>query len=301
MQINLNKKKIMKLGWIILIGVLFLIWIFFPNLFSWWALHVWHVPSSELKSIVNLGPLGDIYGSLNTLISSLALCAVAYSAYLQVTSLNESRRSTERQLLLAEKNHLEQLKESKNAIFTNQFYSLLNYKKDKFNSITFSRKVPGSPQLDALTTIQTLNQNFRLYLSNDPSYYDDYSEDQMYQDFMGTCNHLFHGSISPLISYFYLYKNLIKLIQHSDLDDKDQAIYLDILSNSMFLEEKVFLFWISVFTPDIKRSITNSRLLNQIGYEDCYKNYGLKFHEKMTFRTIGWYEVFDEHLKQKPA
>ena len=91
------------------------------------------------------------------------------------------------------------------------------------------------------------------------------------------------------------------MIQHSDLDDKDQAIYLDILSNSMFLEEQVFLFWISVFTPDIKRSITNSRLLNQIGYEDCYKNYGLKFHEKMTFRTIGWYEVFDEHLKQKPA
>ncbi|EXE27089.1 MULTISPECIES: hypothetical protein [Acinetobacter calcoaceticus/baumannii complex] len=291
----------MKLGWFILIGVLILIWIFFPNLFYWWASNIWHIPSNQLDKIGDLGPLGDIYGSLNTLISSLALCAVAYSTYLQVTSLNESRKSTEKQLLLAEKNHLEQLKESKNAIFTTQFYSLLNYKKDKFNSIEFSRKIPGNPKVNALTTIQTLNQSFTLYLSNDPSYYDDYNEDQMYQDFMGTFHTLFQGSIAPLISYFFLYKNLINLIQLSELESKDQAIYLDILSNSMFQEEQIFLFWISVFTPDLKRSIDNSRLFNQIGYEDFYKNYGLKFHKKMTFRTKPWRKIFEEYEKQNPA
>ncbi|MEB7642654.1 hypothetical protein [Acinetobacter pittii] len=295
MQTNLNKKKIMKLGWFILIGVLFLIWIFFPTLFSWWALHVWHVPSTELKSIANLGPLGDIYGSLNTLISSLALCAVAYSAYLQVTSLNESRRSTERQLLLAEKNHLEQLKESKNAIFTNQFYSLLNYKKVKFDSLEFERKLPMNPKIKGLEALQVLTAHFNLYLSNDPLYFDNYTENEMQDEFLGICEGFFKGTISPLISYFYLYKNLLELIKNSELHPKEQAFYLDVLSNSMFQEEQLFIFWISVFNQDLKYIFYNSRLLNQIAYEKFYKNYGLKFHEKMTFRTRAWREVFNEN------
>ncbi|MDO0888737.1 hypothetical protein [Acinetobacter pittii] len=90
-------------------------------------------------------------------------------------------------------------------------------------------------------------------------------------------------------------------MQQSQLESKDQAIYLDILSNSMFQEEQIFLFWISVFTPDLKRSIDNSRLFNQIGYEDFYKNYGLKFHKKMTFRTKPWRKIFEEYEKQNPA
>ncbi|MFY0112120.1 hypothetical protein ABTU74_19990 [Acinetobacter baumannii] len=291
----------MKLGWFILIGVLILIWIFFPNLFYWWALNIWHIPAHQLDTISELGPLGDIYGSLNTLISSLALCAVAYSAYLQVTSLNESRKSTEKQLLLAENNHLEQLKESKNAIFTNQFYSLLNYKKVKFDSLEFNRKIPLNIKVKGLEALQILTQQFRSYLRNNPLYFENYTERDMQDEFLGICEGFFSGTISPLLSYFYLYKNLLELIHNSELTAKDQAFYLDILSNSMFQEEQLFIFWISVFNQDLKHIFYSSRLLNQIAYEEFYKNYGLKFHEKMTFRTRPWREVFDEHEKQNPT
>ncbi|HCA5337889.1 hypothetical protein [Acinetobacter pittii] len=285
-----------KLVWGVGILSIICLWIAFPLIFK--AL----IESYKLpKNFNEFGPFGDIYGSLNTLISSIALCAVSYSTYLQVTSIKETRVANELQLKLAQQSHDEQVRESRNAIFANQFYSLLNFKKDKFNSLEFGRATPEKYKLKALAAIQYLNQYFYTCLSSDPAFFDKYSEEQICQDFWAVCNKVFTESISPLISYFYLYKNLLKLIQESDLDPKAQALYLDILSNSMFQEEQLFIFWISAFMPDLKKSLDNSRLLNQIVYEDMFKNYGLRFHYKKTFRTTSWNKAFEEHEKQNPA
>ena len=51
-------------------GIFILAWLFFPNLFQWWAIHVWFIPIEQLDEMGKLGPLGDIYGSLNTLFTS---------------------------------------------------------------------------------------------------------------------------------------------------------------------------------------------------------------------------------------
>jgi hypothetical protein len=46
---------------------------------------------NELTDFTKLGPLGDIYGSLNTIVSSIALCAIAFTTYLQVISLKQEK------------------------------------------------------------------------------------------------------------------------------------------------------------------------------------------------------------------
>lgn len=91
------------------VGVLSIVclWIAFPFIFKL-LIEAYKFP----KDFTDFGPFGDIYGSLNTLISSIALCAVAYSTYLQITSLNETRVTNKEQLKLAEKSHQEQLNES---------------------------------------------------------------------------------------------------------------------------------------------------------------------------------------------
>ncbi|MDC5111924.1 hypothetical protein NRA17_13130 [Acinetobacter baumannii] len=289
---NFQKKLIWGVG----ILVILFLWISFPYIFKL-LIEAYKFPN-DFK---DFGPFGDIYGSLNTLISSIALCAVAYSTWLQVTSLKETREVNAKQLKIAQQSHEEQVKESRNAIFANQFYSLLNYKKDKFNSLEFEKRKSSNEKLKALAAIQTLNHMFNLYLDVDPAFYDKYEVEEIYQQFFGACEQLFIESISPLISYFYLYKNLINLINKSDLTPKEKALYIDILSNSMFQEEQLFIFWISAFLPDLKSSFDNSLLLNQLVYQEKYKNYGLRFHHKRTFRTESWYEIFDKNDQQKPA
>ncbi|MDC4542035.1 hypothetical protein NQ781_18430, partial [Acinetobacter baumannii] len=107
--------------WLIAITIGLFVLLTYPYFFNWWAINFWGVPQEELSDLTKLGPLGDIYGSLNTLISSIALSAVAFSAYLQVTSLKETRIANKEQFVLAEKSHQEQLNESKHAVFSNTF------------------------------------------------------------------------------------------------------------------------------------------------------------------------------------
>ena len=102
-----------------LILVIF-IFLYFPIFFKFIATDFWKIPLTvykdgtvEVVELADLGSIGDIFGSLNSFISSIALCAVALSTWLQVTSLKETRQANERQLKLAREAHDEQIKESK--------------------------------------------------------------------------------------------------------------------------------------------------------------------------------------------
>ncbi|MDC4685764.1 hypothetical protein NQ809_18700, partial [Acinetobacter baumannii] len=113
-----NLKKWLTTGkvsyvWLVAITLGIFVLLTYPYFFNWWAINFWNVPEEQLSDLTKLGPLGDIYGSLNTLISSIALYAVGVSAYWQVTSLKEARIDNKRQLKLAEKNHEEQVIESR--------------------------------------------------------------------------------------------------------------------------------------------------------------------------------------------
>jgi len=277
-------------GWILL-GIT--LWFLFPWIFSFLFNLIIKNPKEYGDSF---GAVGDIYGSLNALISSIALCAVAYSTWLQVTSLKETRETNIKQLKLAEDSHNEQLNESRNAIFANQFYSLLNYKLEKYKSLEFecndSRYTHEGEKVNGLGVLQALTSYFTIEIEKDPKKFLEKSEPDLRHHFMTITLIFFKEPISPLLSYFYIYKNLLNLIKNSKLNDQDKAIYLDILCNSMFLEEQMVLFWISPFYTDLKISIENSRLFNQIWYDDSLKEYALKFHKKHTFRIKDWLEIF---------
>lgn len=274
---NFQKKLIWGVGVLSIICL----WIAFPLIFK--VL----IESYKLPEDFNsLGPFGDIYGSLNTLISSIALCAVAYSAWLQVTSLKESRLVND-----------VQIRESRNAIFANQFYSLLNYKMEKYKNLEFSCKdqnySQGREKLNGLGAFQVLTTYFIHSLSDTPEIYLEKNIDELRDDFMNQGINFFQEPISSIISYLYTYKNLIDLIYKSDLKDNEKALYIDVLSNSMFMEEQIVLFWISPLFPDLKKFIDGSYIFNQIWYHDSFKEYALKYHKKENFRVKGWIEIFE--------
>ncbi len=97
-------------------GVFVLAWLFFPNLFQWWAIHVWSIPAAQLDEMGKLGPLGDIYGSLNTLFTSVTLIIVVYSAYLQRQANKDAREAMEKQLQQAKEATTLQLNEARRAL-----------------------------------------------------------------------------------------------------------------------------------------------------------------------------------------
>ena len=114
--------------WLISITLGLFVLLTYPIFFNWWAVNFRNVPENELTDFTKLGPLGDIYGSLNTIVSSIALCAIAFTTYLQVISLKETRKIT-----------TEQMDESRNAIFATKFYALLNYKDEKLKTLSVKR------------------------------------------------------------------------------------------------------------------------------------------------------------------
>ncbi|MDC4894477.1 hypothetical protein NQ997_18635 [Acinetobacter baumannii] len=292
--------------WLILLAILFTVvaaWLSFPIFFEWLITKHFHINPEDYGK--KFGAVGDTYGSLNTLISSIALCAVAYSTWLQVTSLKETREVNKLQIDLAEKNHLEQLNESRNAIFANQFYSLLNYKREKFNSIVLECRYPinqiGEKKANGLVVMQILTTDFVTRLDEDPNFYENLNQLEIRTQFFEIGRQLFNDPISPVISYFFIYKNLISLIRDSEISDKDKSFYLDVLCNSMFQEEQMVLFWIGPAFPDLNRSIENSYIFNQIWYDKNLKNYGLKFHKINNFRINSWIEAFQDSQKENPA
>lgn len=298
-----SKKITHALILIIIFIVLTFAWLNFPVFFQWLITEKLNIEPKSYGE--NFGAVGDTYGSLNTFISSIALCAVAYSTWLQVTSLKESREVNKLQLNLAQKNHVEQLNESRNAIFANQFYSLLNYKREKFNSIVLECRYPinqtGEKKASGLVVMQILTTDFVTRLDEDPNFYENLNQLEIRSQFFEIGRQLFNDPISPVISYFFIYKNLIGLIRDSEIPDKDKNFYLDVLCNSMFQEEQMVLFWIGPAFPDLNRSIENSYIFNQIWYDNNLKSYGLKFHKINNFRINSWIEAFQDSQQETPT
>jgi hypothetical protein len=285
--------------WLIAITLGLFVLLTYPYFFNWWAINFWGVPREELSDLTKLGPLGDIYGSLNTLISSIALCAVGYSAYLQVTSLNESRKATERQLLLAEKNHLEQLKESKNAIFSNQFYSLLNFKNNKLNSLTINKTIPlgdtGSEnvKITAEEVIEHLSFKFCKILEEDKNCYKGFTRGELFDDFQKVIMESEFKNTSSLVSYFHIYPDLCRLIKDSNIAEHDKNFYKSVLSNSMTIGEQILLFWL---TPMFKSfDLTDSEIFSMFGQTKLLKNFALEFHEQSHFKNNEWKRLFSNY------
>lgn len=284
-----------KLAWIVGIGSIICLWIAFPFIFKT-LLSFYSFP----EKFNEFGAFGDIYGSLNTLISSIALCAVAFSTWLQVTSLKETRKANKDQVILAREAHDEQIKESRNAIFTSKFYSLLQYKDAKlkhinFTSIDESIKNTEKQNISGFELMETLAHTFyHDILRYHSTSYTDFSLDELRNDLMKESSKHVSNSISSLISFFYIHCEIVKLIADADIDDSDKEFFKSTFYSSMFQTEQIFLFWISPMY-DFTKILKKGFVFNQIGYDENLKKYALKYYDASFFSDAAWKKIFAEN------
>ncbi len=121
----LNFQEIVKdKFWLIITGSLIVaigyLYFYLPQVFKWLATDVWGVPNSTIAEdgktkvlqLTDLGPLGDIYGSLNTLFTSATLAFVVYATLLQRQANQDAREAMEKQLQQAREDTEKQLEQA---------------------------------------------------------------------------------------------------------------------------------------------------------------------------------------------
>lgn len=277
---NLKKWLITgKVSYVWLIAITFGLFVMltYPYFFNWWAINFWGVTEGELS---DLGPLGDIYGSLNSLISSIALCAVAYSAWLQVTSLKETRLV----------NNL-QIRESRNAIFTTKFYSLLSYKEEILRSlnITFEGKTYQGREIFSIYVI---------YIDNlfDNEWKDlNHFDKKLLNAEIRKCNKIVNDGkeFSDWYSYFLQTVNLINLIKNSNIDSDEKKYFYNILRSSMSMHEQLTLFWVAPATPQVYDFLRGIRIFN-LFFNRKLIPFAKHFYDESCFNNKSWGDVFNK-------
>jgi len=296
---NIKFTKELKCNWWLIGVFVFCIWVTFPFLFK--ALMSWmNLVGVEFSTFAGFGPIGDIYGSLNTLFTSATLAIVVYSTILQrqanedvrkamdkqlqhardatALQLREARRSsaeqiaqaresTKQQLALAQATHEAQIKEAKHAIMVSTFNTLMSQKIEKYNNI---QVVVGGNKLNLNDIFNSISGQFYELKNNKWGDLKDVSKENLeeeYDNYMGELT-----GIRPYCEvelYFNIYKNLYDLVSNSDLEDYDKKYYYDVISASMTMSEHVTLFWLGTF----------SNFIHDLLYENsirmCFKPDGL--------------------------
>lgn len=273
-----NSFSLRKLPWgWILLGIT--LWFLFPWIFSVFFNLIIKNPKEYGESF---GAVGDIYGSLNAFVSSIALCAVAYSTWLQVTSLKETRITNRQQLLLAEKTHREQLSESKHAIFSNTFDTLLNHKQDRYNGLKIRNK-DDNVEYHSEEIFVEIALRFMWLLENEfiPKNYRTFEIGSKFDEYMRVLGGKSRG-FAEIRSYFTIYGDLLELIKRSELDENSKIFYRNIVSNSMSLHEQFTLLWISVNSKICSDIVNNSGIFNHF-YNDDLMPFLTKFFDKSCF------------------
>lgn len=286
-KVQLNRKNCLIWG-----GVIFLIliplWIFFPILFSKVTYYILGNPKEYGD---HLGAVGDIYGSLNTFFSSIAFLAVAFTTWLQVNALKEAREANKRQLDLAEKNHVEQMKESRNAIFSTKFYALLNYKADKLEQC---KVIKDLKEYRGSEIFELYHQHFEILVDHYWVDLESIDKDEIYRELKNFDRSVNSGrEFAGWFSYFLIHTQILDLIKNSDIDIKDKKFYRSLLSNSMSMAEQITLFWIAPVTPQVITKLENTKIFN-LFYNHKYIYYGKKFYNNSYFNSSYWDNAFED-------
>ncbi|MBU3120829.1 hypothetical protein KPE71_11255 [Acinetobacter soli] len=286
-------------SWLISLTILLALlafWCFYPIFFQWLIVTQFNIdPVTYGKTF---GAVGDTYGSLNTLISSLALAGVAYSAYLQVTSLKETRNATARQLELAEKNHKEQLNESKNSQFTNQFYALLNYKAETFRSLTIQN---GQEVLTQNQIMKKFRNHFRTFIiQHSKDNIDDLTGKKIRSEFVSFSKQVNNNSFFELFSYFECYVSLINLINMYQLDKKKKFFYKRLIRQSMTPDEQIVLFLLAPMWDRVHDGLRKSEIFYSF-YLNDYIKFSIKYYDESYFALTNCKEIFKKNMDQTPT
>lgn len=294
---NNNSFNFKKLSWgWILLGIT--LWFLFPWIYSVLFDFIIRNPESYGS---RFGAVGDIYGSLNAFVSSVALCAVAYSTWLQVTSLKETRETNKIQLDFAKKVHDDQIKETKYSNFLNIYNSLMNYKLTKYNALQI-RIDEGEDK--NIWYAEEIFKEISLYFLGQKKIFDlSLLRNQVGDLYNGVLAKIAGADkgLNEINSYFLIYGSLFELINHAEISDEDKSFFRKTVSNSMSKHEQLTLLWASVDIRDLNDLVKNTGIFNQF-YNANLMPFLVKFFDKSCFSHTDILKNWDDYLsKQTPT
>lgn len=307
---------------LVMLFLLLFIWGLFPLVFKW----IMNGIGSSKTDLSDFGPLGDIYGSLNTLFTSATLIIVMYSAYLQrqanidvrlsmevqlkqakddsKAQLDHAKEALERQLKqqeisnknqlqIAEQSRLTQVQESKDSIFSSNFFNLLNYKEVRFNNLT----IEADEKIFTATQIFFIFQDkFFDFLKNNPDL-SIYDEDDIRKNIEKLFNELHPRLAGIIYDYWGVYWSLIELVKKSHHDWESKLYYIRTISESMRITEQVAFFAMSPFIYRYRDCLENSGFFGAF-FNEHFVAFALRFHNTTHFWTDTWEKVFEENTQE---
>lgn len=277
--------------------------LYFPPFFKYVALDFWKIPQTiysdgtvEVVELADLGSIGDIFGSLNSFISSIALCAVAFSTWLQITSLKETREVNMRQFELAENSHREQIRESKISNFSNLFYSLLNQKQNKYNSLVIKS---GDDEFNLARIFTFTSNRFLRLIRTEWNEYEKLDKDIVRKEFRIYVHSVTKNAATRLEvhSYFLTYCDLFNLINRSDLEQIDKDFFKQVVRNSMTANEQITLFWLGAYNNNYN-FIHGSKIFSQF-YHNSVMIFAKNFYDETCFSHPKILENWDKCEKEE--
>lgn len=228
-----NVKKYFLPAVIVVIILLALILYFFlPVAFKFVAINLWGIPETIQNSkggtdtlqLTDLGPLGDIYGSLNTLFTSLTLGVIAYTAILQYRVSKVMQKDS----------------------FKNMFYSLLEQNREIINSIKFPQckrigliNVKGETW-DSVKIFSELSDEFTEFLKKNHRSIESLTKEDVRKFLRNFVTDKTKNTRSNgFYSSFKNYKSLINYVKYEGiLNAEEKSFYFSVIRNSMYYGEK---------------------------------------------------------------
>lgn len=256
-KIKIFRNRYQILERIMIVIIVLLLWIFFPKLYLCLAQFIL---DKKIEGTVKLNEIGDVYGSLNTLFSSLTLLIVVYSMILQGKANKEISEAANRQILIAEKNHKEQLKASRHAIFTTMFHSLLTHKSERFNQISMSTK---DRSLDACEISNLIADEFHKLVRNKWKNLNDIEKKDLENSFEYCVAKITKGKgYYKIYNYFFIYESIFNLIKNEKLNLVDEEYFKDLVRNSMEVGEQMTILWIASFSDYYQKFLMDSGIFS---------------------------------------
>ncbi|MHA3104141.1 hypothetical protein [Acinetobacter sp. ANC 3791] len=251
----------------------------------------------NVNTFASLGPIGDIYGSLNTFISSIALCAVAYTAKLQYDASKEMRKES----------------------FRNMFYTLLERNRDTIKSIILDneeeKRSPAKYFGDLSDEFTNFFNGYILLIEKLPV-------DDAKKLAKKTLRELVKSktketSTNGFYTAFKNYKSLLNFVKNEKLlSEEEKKFYFEIIQSSMYYGEKKALLWLAVTSSndEYKECLKNTYLLDlkikpvdddklkEKEKKECIIRLAKKFNlDKSAFKSHTAFDKYDEAKKQTPT
>lgn len=210
-------------------------------LVSWWWVDN-YVKSSDEKQIPTeaaRGTFGDKFGAINSLFSGLAFAGIIFTIMLQRKELELQRRELEetRDVFITQNTMLSQEKSE------NTFFQLLNLFNTIVNNIDLRSKQSKNEVISTgRDCFETFYNKFKLYLNqSNKEKANSFSADWTLEEALTAYTVLYNNNESDLSHYFRTLYHIIKFVENSNLENKNQ--YTAIVRAQLSSYEQALLFY----------------------------------------------------------